>query len=473
MVTDNVHFSGVGLAQLGETLARGVLVGPMPKTLSDSAFENFLYDSTDSKEVVKSKQDGRRYWFNAQANNPAIDYTFFVRGVQANNAEFLFGFETFDGSGSLSVFLWPFYDTATLRTSIGFMLQGTGWVAFQLIDSEGKGPQVLSATRNLPGTVNDPLIYLGVGNADQATERLEGAQVRIGPAATDDQPIPVLDAGLVFKTHVTSNDGVHWEDPADITLSKASVKYDQATGILSILNQSGPAVTINATGQMRVGNPNVNSTTITFASMGATLVYDDLAADPNVPGVISQWFNSNVATITAGEDDGSFGTILARRPLLLSATSTTIGSLSGNGPAANVVCDNNGLLSSVTAVAALSAAEVSWVKELADIFTKHTVSTVDNVYTEVARVTLVPGDMAIGKMYVTAKRTDAIGLYRAEAVTQAYYDGGAFADSDKTAAGPNQMDVHLVADGDDIVAEVRGVVGQSWDWDVTFMWRDA
>jgi len=76
-------------------------------------------------------------------------------------------------------------------------------------------------------------------------------------------------------------------------------------------------------------------------------------------------------------------------------------------------------------------------------------------------------------VFIDAKRTDAIGYYTAELDVLAYYDGVLVVD-DATSLhlGANQLMVRAIADGTDIVVQVRGAVGSTWDWKLAVFFRD-
>lgn len=126
---------------------------------------------------------------------------------------------------------------------------------------------------------------------------------------------------------------------------------------------------------------------------------------------------------------------------------------------------------------ALTPAERVWVKESTHIFEHYLATTTSNMWTEIARITEPEGVWRTGYANIVARRTDAPERVLMYANFNVWRDGAApvVAASDKySQAGGNQlMDFRVIGDGNDAVAQVKGFPVQTWEWDLTYFFRDV
>ncbi|GAF81211.1 unnamed protein product, partial [marine sediment metagenome] len=120
------------------------------------------------------------------------------------------------------------------------------------------------------------------------------------------------------------------------------------------------------------------------------------------------------------------------------------------------------------ASAQLNPVETAWVQASSSPVVAGVVPTTDNMWAEVARVT-VPDQSAYDvAVAIDGKRTDAFGFSSGWYSALAQRDGVVTIQTstlyDHMSGG---ADFRFVADGADLVMEVKGVISQDWSWSMT------
>jgi hypothetical protein len=120
-----------------------------------------------------------------------------------------------------------------------------------------------------------------------------------------------------------------------------------------------------------------------------------------------------------------------------------------------------------------TAREVSWIQESATFFDKFTATTTDNTWVEFDRIPFT-GEAQRGEILAKGTRTDTVGFGIIRAAILGFWDGIAVVADTSTSykTGPATNNVRVVADGTDLVFEVRGGNMQTWDWDITVFFVD-
>jgi hypothetical protein len=121
----------------------------------------------------------------------------------------------------------------------------------------------------------------------------------------------------------------------------------------------------------------------------------------------------------------------------------------------------------------LNQVETEWVKKSATELNSFQVSTTDDVWTEIGRKSIAPNTIIDGFSLIKAKRSDAFGQYRAQLDFIAGRDSGALKVDDKVdyILG-DSLKVRAKEEGNDIVYEVEGESGQSWDWEMVIFFTE-
>ncbi len=97
------------------------------------------------------------------------------------------------------------------------------------------------------------------------------------------------------------------------------------------------------------------------------------------------------------------------------------------------------------------------------------VDTTNAAWTEVARVTMPASGGYTAAVFFDGIRQDAVDFYTSQLRVLAH--AGNVDDVQIYKMGPNQLDVRATLDGTDVVYEVKGQVGQHWQWYAVAYWR--
>jgi hypothetical protein len=133
--------------------------------------------------------------------------------------------------------------------------------------------------------------------------------------------------------------------------------------------------------------------------------------------------------------------------------------------------------SSSTLIHQPDPAEARWTRESTHVFEHYLATTTDNMWTEIARIAEPEGVWRTGYANLVARRTDSPDRLLMYANFNVWRDGVApvVATSDKysQSGGHQLMDFQVIGDGNDVVAQVQGFTGETWDWDLTYFFRDV
>jgi hypothetical protein len=134
-------------------------------------------------------------------------------------------------------------------------------------------------------------------------------------------------------------------------------------------------------------------------------------------------------------------------------------------------------VSSAALMPQASTAEARWLRESTHIFEHYLATTTDSIWTEIARITEPEDVWRTGYVNLVAKRTDLPDRLLMYANFNVWRDGVspvvASSDAYSQAGGHALMDFQVIGDGNDAVAQVKGFPGQTWEWDLTYFFRDV
>jgi len=124
---------------------------------------------------------------------------------------------------------------------------------------------------------------------------------------------------------------------------------------------------------------------------------------------------------------------------------------------------------------ALTAQERTWVSYSAMAIDVNDTMTTGGAWTEDGRLP-VPLDTGHRiRVTFTARRADGVGYYHAQSAGLAYNDGGTVTVSDSSIFEETTdpaLETRMVADGQDMVFEVKGQGGQDWRWETVFFSKE-
>ena len=121
-------------------------------------------------------------------------------------------------------------------------------------------------------------------------------------------------------------------------------------------------------------------------------------------------------------------------------------------------------------VSELTKEENDWVRASAYLFDEGATQTTDNSWTEVDRREVT--EASKGKISLDAKRIDQTEYHNSEWAFIAYNDGTQLVSYlQKDIELGADLSLRLVEDGNDLVIEVRGKAGQTWQWSATAFYR--
>jgi hypothetical protein len=91
---------------------------------------------------------------------------------------------------------------------------------------------------------------------------------------------------------------------------------------------------------------------------------------------------------------------------------------------------------------------------------------VDNLWTEIDRITLPAGISYKMEAVIDAKRMDSMGFHAFEYSAVAWHDSGVqvIGSIDMNLGSTAALSVQAVADNNDVVFQVRGQTTETWDW---------
>jgi hypothetical protein len=134
-------------------------------------------------------------------------------------------------------------------------------------------------------------------------------------------------------------------------------------------------------------------------------------------------------------------------------------------------------VSSATLISQSAPAEAAWTRESTNLFNHYFATTVDNVWTEIARIAEPEDVWRTGYAKIVSKRTDLPDRCLIYANFNVWRDGVspvvASSDAYSQAGGHALMDFRVIGDGNDVVAQVKGFPGETWDWDLTYFFREV
>jgi len=129
----------------------------------------------------------------------------------------------------------------------------------------------------------------------------------------------------------------------------------------------------------------------------------------------------------------------------------------------DVVAHGSGGASSASA---LDATETAWVQKSATPYVSGDILTTDNMWTEAGRLTIPDQSGFDIVVNLDGKRVDAFGFASASYGALVSRDGTISVMMSAIFNHMGSSDFRFVADGADVVAEVRGVINQDWSWDM-------